>query len=403
MMNKTEVITLDDAFRIVDETLADVRLPCETINVREAAGRVLAEDQVSHLDLPPFDKSAMDGYAVLDGDERDEYRLLETVAAGQVGTARLEPGTIVKVMTGSPVPPGSGKVIMIEQTEERDGVVKVHKHDTKQNICWKAEDVTRGQTILAAGTTLDPLAIANLISCGITEVSVARRVRIAIISTGDEIVDSPDLLTPGKIMNSNGPLLAGLSDEFGLEVVSEESVPDDMDATVDALRRALEAADVVVFSGGVSVGEFDFVVEAMPEAGLTVHFSRVAVKPGKPLTYATSPGKVAFGLPGNPVSVYLGFHTFILLTAARMTGGRTPIREFALPLAKDYAGKKGKRSQYVPCRLTDEGAVEQIEFHGSAHLSALSRADGFFLVRENGGKIPAGEKVNFLTVKGGLV
>ena len=131
MMNKTEVITLDDAFRIVDETLADVRLPCETINVREAAGRVLAEDQVSHLDLPPFDKSAMDGYAVLDGDERDEYRLLETVAAGQVGTARLEPGTIVKVMTGSPVPPGSGKVIMIEQTEERDGVVKVHKHDTK--------------------------------------------------------------------------------------------------------------------------------------------------------------------------------------------------------------------------------------------------------------------------------
>ena len=403
MKNNNALIPLEEAYRIVDETLADAKLPGQTISVRLAAGRVLLNDEVSRLDLPPFDKSAMDGYAILNDDERNEYRLLETVPAGRVGTAELVPGATVKVMTGSGVPAGTGKVVMIEQTEERDGIVRVLSHKGTPNICRKAEDVHCGQTILSAGTKLSALDVANLIGCGITEVEVASALRVAIISTGDEIVDSPDLLLPGKIMNTNGPLLAGLSKEFGFEVVSEESLPDDRDATLNALRLALERADAVMLSGGVSVGEFDFVSDALADLGLTVHFSRVAVKPGKPMTYATAPGagaaaKVVFGLPGNPVSVLLMFHLFVLRAAALMTGQRAPLREFTLRLAADFKRWKTRRAEYLPCRLAPNATIEQIEFHGSAHLTALTHADGFFVVPQGTAALSAGDDVVFVPI-----
>ncbi|NQT20159.1 MAG: molybdopterin molybdotransferase MoeA [Planctomycetes bacterium] len=398
-MNNTQVIPLDDAFRIVDETLAGIMPAAETVSVREAIGRTLLADQVSRLDLPPFNKSAMDGYAIIEGDERDEYRLLETVPAGSVGQAKLVSGAAVKVMTGAAVPEGAGTVIMVEYTEEADGIVKVSKHGGKPNICLKAEDVRRGQTILSAGTTLDALDIANLIGCGVGEVEVAPRIRVAVISTGDEIVDSPTDLAPGKIMNSNGPMLAGLARRFGLEVVSEKVLPDDRAATVAGLRSALDRSDIVVFSGGVSVGDFDFVLDAISDVGLTVHFARVKVKPGKPLTYATTaswPPKIVFGLPGNPVSVFLSFHTFVLRAVALLSGARPMIREFTLRLAADFKRGKPGRAQYVPCRLGRDGTIEQIEFHGSAHLTALSQADGFFFIPFGVGALSAGNEVAFL-------
>ena len=398
-MNNMQTIKLDDAMRIVDETLAGIVPAGETIPVRQAIGRTLRADQVSRLDLPPFDKSAMDGYAIMAGDERDEYRLLETVPAGSVGKEKLTPGTAVRIMTGAAVPEGTGKVIMVEYTEENDGIVKVSDHRGKPNICLKAEDVRRGQAVLAAGTTLDPLDIANLIGCGVTQVEVAPRIRVAVISTGDEIVDSPADLAPGKIMNSNGPMLAGLARRFGLEVVSEEILPDDRAATVAGLRSAVERADVVVMSGGVSVGDFDFVLDAMSDAGLTVHFARVRVKPGKPLTYATtggSPPRIVFGLPGNPVSVFLTFHTFVLRAVALLAGARPLIGEFTLPLAENFKRRKAGRAQYVPCRLGSNGTIEQIEFHGSAHLTALSEADGFFFVPFGVEALSAGDGVKFL-------
>lgn len=312
VLAKSAMITLHQAFEIVDETLADARVDGETIPVRSALGRVLYSEQVSRLDLPPFDKSAMDGYAVPADDIRDEYRLLETIAAGETGRAQLAPGCAVKVMTGAAVPEGTGRVIKVEDTESHNGLVHVRRHDSASNVCRKAEDIRRGQTVLAAGTTLGALEIANLIACGIIEVEVARRVRIAIISTGDELVDSPALLTSGKIMDCNGPLLAGLSKEFGLVVMSEACLPDDRGATVEGIRTALECADIVALSGGVSAGDFDHVGEALTDAGLNVHFSRVAVKPGLPMTYASKDERAVFGLPGNPVTAYLMFHLFVL-------------------------------------------------------------------------------------------
>ena len=395
MNNAPKMIPLDEALRTVDATVPDAKRRGETIPVRDALGRVLLADQTSRLDLPAFNKSAMDGYAIRADDERDEYCLLETIAAGQVATKRLEPGTTAKVMTGAAVPPGTGRVIMVEYTEQHGDVVKVLKHGGSANICWQGEDIQRGDTVLSAGTILNALDVANLITCGITEVRVAARVRIAIMSTGSEIVDSPALLEPGKIMNANGPLLAGLAAEHQLTVVSEESVPDDRQAIAHALRTALDQADIVVISGGVSAGDFDFVIQALAYVGLQLRFSRVAVKPGKPMTYASTADKVVFGLPGNPVSVYLTFHLFVLRAVALMTGAAPGLRGFTLPLATDFQRRKAQRAELVPCQLTSQGAVQPVEYHGSAHLHALTQADGFFIVPVGITELGANERVTF--------
>jgi molybdopterin molybdotransferase len=384
----------------VDEKLAGVRAEGEIAPVRRAAGRALLEDAVSRLDLPPFNKSAMDGFAVLGGDEREAYRVLETVPAGAVGAERLVAGTAVGVMTGAAVPDGTGRVIMVEHTRRDGDTITVTERRSAVNICWQGEDVRRGDVILEAGAVLGPLEIANLVACGVTDVRVSKPVRLAVISTGDEIVDSPDDLRPGRIMNSNGPLLGGLAAAFGMNVLCEELVPDQRDATAAVLASALEEAEIVVLSGGVSVGEFDFVTDALSDAGLTVHFTRVAVKPGKPMTFASAPGKVAFALPGNPVSVYLMFHLFVLRAAARLMGARSPVHLYPVPMGADFHRRKTERTEYVPCRLND-GTAEPLDYHGSAHLAALTSSDGFFIVPKGVAAIAAGDSVLFMPRVGG--
>jgi len=394
------MIPLEDALEILDRTLTPVRLPGEDLPVREALGRTLQDDVSSRLDLPPFDKSAMDGYAVLPGDEHDEYTLLGTVAAGQVCDLTLESGALVKVMTGAPVPEGAGRVIMVEDTEERDGKVMVRRHNSATNICRKGEDVHSGDCIMSAGTVLGTLQIANLISCGVTDVRVNRALRVALLSTGDEIVDDPSLIRPGKIMNANGPLLESLAQKFGLEVTAEQSVPDRSDETLKAIRTGLDRADILIASGGVSVGDYDFVLDAVAQAGLTVHFARVATKPGKPTVFASTGSKVFFGLPGNPVSAYVTFHVFVLRAVARMTGADLYTREVELALARDFSRRKTERQEFIPARLTPDGRLEPVTYHGSAHLSALMSADGFFKVPVGVKMMNAGESVRFMPTGG---
>jgi molybdopterin molybdotransferase len=396
MENSQPMIPLDEALRILDETLRDIKLPGETVPVSEALGRVLIADQTSRVDLPPFDKSAMDGYAVIADDERDEYRLLDTVVAGEMGTGQLSPGTTIKVMTGAPVPQGTARVIIIEDTESDGDVVKVRRHSGSTNICLQGEDLRAGDTILAAGTSLTALDIGNLIAGGLTDVEVMRRPRIAIISTGNELVENPALLQPGKIMNVNGPLLVALATQAGFTIVSQQTVPDDRGSTVGAIETALRDADLVVISGGVSVGDRDFVIEAISEVGLKLHFSRVAVKPGKPMTYASGDGKLLFGLPGNPVSVYLTFHLFVLRAMVLLSEAAFQTRELRMPLASAFQRRKAVRKEYLPCRLGDGGVIETVEYHGSAHLAALTAADGFFAVPIGVTELSAGDEVDYM-------
>ena len=396
MPESAKMIPLSEAFAIVDAAVGKIALPSETVPVRQAVGRTVAADQQSRVDLPPFDKSAMDGYAVMADDQRDTYRVLEFVAAGEIPTQPLTPGSAIKVMTGAPVPVGAGKVVMVEYTAEADGIVQVRSHSKADNICPKGEDVRIGDVVLAAGTVPGPLEIANLVSCGVTEVPVTRRLRASIISTGDEIVETPEQLTPGKIINTNAPMLGELCRKYGLEVAAEVTVPDDTAATVSALRTALEGSDIVIATGGVSVGDLDFVSGALGEVGLTPGFTRVAVKPGKPATFASAPGKAVFGLPGNPVSACVMFHLFVLRAAALMTGRRPPTRRVATTMGEAFARRKAERLELVACRLTPAGTPVPVVFHGPAHLHALAELDGFILVPPGVSELPAGAAVEFL-------
>lgn len=391
-------IPLREAFRRIDAALAGSRLPAEAVPVREAPGRVLARPQVSRLDLPPFDKSAVDGYALPESGGRGPYRVVATVPAGATGPRVLRPGEAVKVMTGAPVPRGTRQVVMVEDAEEREGFVTVTRPGGAANICGRGEDMRRGGALLPAGHRLRPLDAGNLAACGIVRVPVARAPRVALLATGDEIVDDPALLRPGRIMNSNGPLLASLSAAYGLEVVLEARVPDALGDLVLALRKAMARADLVLLSGGVSVGDLDLVPEAFSRLGLRTHFSRVAVKPGRPATFATGRGRALFGLPGNPVSVYVMFHLMVLRAAARMAGSAPPERALRLPLAKAFRRRRADRQEFLPARLDAGGRLEVLPIHGSADLTALTRSDGLLSVERGTFSLPRGGRADFYPV-----
>ena len=396
MPDSHQTIPLSMALRMIDEVLGGVRLSTNVVPARRALGRTAVGDYVSRLELPPFDKAAMDGFAVMSGDEHASYRLLETVPAGAVPTMKLQPGTATKVMTGAPLPEGTGKVIVVEDAFTVDETVRVRRHDKAANICVRGEDVRVGDLIVRGPAVLGPIQIANLIACGIEHVEVYARPRVSILATGSEIADSTAELRPGRIMNSNGPMLAALCRTHEMEVVGESIVPDERRATAAAIRHALDNSDIVVLSGGVSVGDFDFVCQALADAGLRLYFGGVAVKPGRPATFAAGEGKPVFGLPGNPVSVYLGFHLFVLRAVRLLTGSQADGRTMTLPLAKDYGRRRAGRTAYVPFRLSEDGKVMPLENHGSADIRALLQADGFFIVPEGTDAICASHSVAVL-------
>ncbi len=418
-----KTVTLDEAWSAVDEALAPGpgsagdACKSDSPTVRpslheaamlppgEAVGRILLAEQRSLLELPPFDKSAMDGYAICAGDQRREYRLLAAVAAGQMPAEPLVHGSAVKVMTGAPVPHGAAMVIKREHTEELGSTVRVLRHGDAPNICRRGEDVRAGDVIFPAGRVLTAADAANLVSCGIVEVPVAARVRLAIISTGDEIVDDPARIVPGKIVNSNGPMLAALAAQWGMDAVLRLHVPDDLAATVAALQESLAAADIVAISGGVSVGDFDYVLAAMDEAHLAVHFSSVAIKPGRPTVLATprlgqgARARAVFGLPGNPLSVFVMFHVFVLRAAARLRGSRWPLRQIRLPLGRPVSRRKADRLEFFPAAIGEDGRVSPVECHGSAHLLALRDADGLLQVPAGVRELALGDSVLFTPLR----
>lgn len=396
-ISTSPMISWEEAERIIDRELDGFVLPRQRIPVREALGRWLAADHFSSWDLPPFDRSAMDGYAVAEDDPGPAYRVLETVAAGRMPTQRLAAGAAIKVMTGAPVPAGAGRVIPVEDVSREGPVIRVLRRGPETYLRRRGEDLRQGGLLLRAGARLAPVDLANLIAGGVAQAEVFRPARLAILSTGDELVDDPAQAGPGRVMNTNGPMLRFLAEQHGFAVASEAWAPDDPDKILAALRQALDQADLVLVSGGVSAGDFDFVAGAFSRAGLRVHFSQVAIKPGKPTVFAASSGKAAFGLPGNPVSVFATFHLFVLRAAARLRGSAAAMpQEIALPLGSAFRRGRAERTELVPCRVASDGSLAQIPFHGSAHLAALSQADGFFVVPQGIAELAAGAPARFL-------
>lgn len=396
------MIPLEEALARLDAAVSAIRMDTETLPVRASLGRVLRAPARARLALPPFDKSAVDGYALPDdGSEEDGYRLLETVHAGEAGSRPLLPGTAVKVMTGAPVPAGTERVVMVEHAQETDGRVRLTRPAGGTNVCRRGEDRNPGDLVVEAGRTLSPLDLGNLVAAGITEVEASRTLRIAVLSTGNEIVDDPAALGLGQIMDSNGPMLSALATSHGMVVTLTERMPDDPGATRAAIGRGLDAADLVVISGGVSEGDSDFVTPALIALGLTPLFTRVAVKPGKPVTLAADGGHLVLALPGNPVSAWLMFHVLGLRIAAHLLGAPVEPRTFRLRLAAPFTRRSAERLEYVPARLDEHAQCAPVPYHGSAHLGALAGTDGFFVVPPGVTTLPAGTEVRFLPASRG--
>jgi molybdopterin molybdotransferase len=350
----------------------------ETIAVANAHGRVLAAPQTSAITVPPADNSAMDGYAVRVADVAAagiRLPVTQRILAGAVGQP-LVSGTAARIFTGAPVPPGADAVVMQEHcSAEGDAVVVNALPRPGENIRRAGEDIQAGAQILAAGTRIGAAEMGLLASVGLAELPVYRKLKVACFFTGDELVTPGEPLAPGQIYNSNRYTLTGLVNGLGCELIDLGIVPDTLEATEAALAKAAHEADVVVTSGGVSVGEADYVKAAVEKLG-RVEMWKVAMKPGKPLVYGRVGEADFIGLPGNPVSAFVTFCLFVRpFLLKRMGAANVLYRAFAVQA--DFAWTKpGARREFLRARLQANGKLALFPNQSSGVLTSCAWADG---------------------------
>lgn len=323
-----EFISFEEALTIVLEHAAPG--PTEHVPLRDAQARTLAAPVVSDADIPPFANSAMDGFAVRSDDLETIPVVLEVaqdIPAGSVPREPVAPGTCARIMTGAPVPAGADAVVPVEWTEPAgDGAVRFNRDiGAGDNVRAAGEDVRRGARVLDAGEVITPPVIGMLATLGVAAVPVRRRPKVAVIATGDELVDAAETPRPGQIRNANGPALAAQVLSAGGEALPPLHAADDRTSLQRVVERALEA-DVLLFSGGVSVGDYDFVKEVLDAMGTRFLFWKVRQRPGKPIAFGRMAERLVFGLPGNPVSSAMCFEQYVRPALARMLGRQSVVR-----------------------------------------------------------------------------
>jgi molybdopterin molybdotransferase len=380
--------------------LAVIRsLPGETVPVAAAAGRVSAEDVLAVVDLPPFPSSAMDGYAVRAADLPGELRVIGESAAGAPFSGAVGAGEAVAISTGAVVPEGADTVAPIEIVVKHDNTIEI---DTAREVGASIRpcggDIRAGAVVAYAGTRLGPAAIAGLAAAGIASVSCSRRPRVAILATGSELVQPGEPLAPGQIYESNTLMLAAALEIAGAEIVSAPAVPDDEASLRDALARALEC-NVVVTSGGVSVGEHDLVREVERELGVEEVFWRVAIKPGKPLAFGTRGETLVFGLPGNPVSALVGSELFVKPALRALQGSPSPLPRFEPGRLAGDLRENAERDEFVRARAESDGeaiVLSPLRGQESHMIASASGADALVHVSRGNGELTAGSGVSWL-------
>jgi len=353
------------------------QLGSERIDITCAVGRILAEDVKSDMDMPPFDRSTRDGFACRRADLANELTMVESIPAGYVPKKTVGPNQCSKIMTGGVVPPGADCVIMKEYVElTAENTVRFIGEETINNICQKGEDIKTGDIVLRKGTRLEPQHIAVLASVGKTQPMVAKRPRVAVIATGDELVEPASKPGPSQTRNSNSFQLAAHVESMGA-VATNYGVVKDTTGHIDSMfKKAAEENDVVIISGGVSVGDLDLVPEILRQNGIDLLFEKIAVKPGKPMVFGISEKVYCFGLPGNPVSTFVSFELLVKPFLYKLMGHDYRYPNVQMPLAESLRRKKTIRQSWLPVAITETGTVKPVEYHGSAHINSLSLADG---------------------------
>lgn len=380
------------------------RLTTEMVTLSPTVlGRVLAEDILSDIDSPPFEKSMVDGFALRSEDVAggiDTFRIVEEILAGQVAKHTVGLGEAASIMTGAPLPLGADAVVMHEHTKFNTHQMRLmHPVKARQNIMARASEMKLGETVLSAGTLLRPQELGLLATVGRTSVQTYRTPRVAILSTGDEIIEPGQILLSGQIRNSNASLLAAL-------VTRSRGLPNYLgiaDDTLESLRPLITTgleSDVLLITGGVSAGKVDLVPDVLAEAGVKAIFHKVALKPGKPLYFGTLGNTLVFGLPGNPVSGLVGFELFVRPALRKLMGRCEP---FVSPTMKarcatDFSNKSDRPTYYpVQLRTTNEGwIVHPVNWKGSGDLRSICAADGFAVLPPGEVRYSAGDFMDVL-------
>jgi molybdopterin molybdotransferase len=394
------MISIDEALALVLDGLAP--LGAERVPLAEAAGRVAASPAVSAVDLPPFDRSAMDGYAVRAADTAPgvALRLAGGVAAGEVAASELEPGTATRVSTGAAIPPGADAVLQSELAHEQDGTVAPERALAPgTHVRFRGEDLHAGDELAPAGSPLTLPRVSALASAGVGEVAVHRRPRLQLVVTGSELLPLGAPPEPGRIHESNGLMVRLLASRAGAEVVDRGVIGDDREATRAAVETGLEG-DVLVVSGGVSVGPHDHVKRAFEASGVEEVFWRVRIKPGKPLWFGRTADTLVFGLPGNPLSTIVCFCVFVEPALRRLAGGRDARPRLEPGRLTAAAEASDGRTTFLTSRLRRgaDGVLEATptERQGSHMTGALGESDGFAVAPIGAGELPAGASVDVL-------
>jgi molybdopterin molybdotransferase len=392
-----ELLEMEDALARILERVRP--LASETVRLEEAAGRVLAEDGIAQVDLPPFPSSAMDGFALRSADTPGTLPVVFRIAAGRPAPRALASGEAMAIATGGVVPEGADAVIPIEYVVEHDNYVEVPDSvPVGANVRPRAGDVEAGAVVVPEGTRLGPAHVGALAAAGVDTLSARRRPRAAVLTTGTELRNPGQPLEPGQVYEANGVMLSAQLETAGALVDRLAAVEDDEGAHRAALERGLQA-DVLVTSGGVSVGPHDLVRKVESDLGVREVFWGVAVKPGKPLSFGVRDGTLVFGLPGNPVSSLVGFELFVRPAVLALQGAREPGPRFELGLLAAPVRRNRARDQFVRARreLTDGGTVLEALTGQESHMIArAASADALVHVPRGEGELAGGSTVRFV-------
>jgi molybdopterin molybdotransferase len=374
-METKTLISFDKGLEIIKRFV--VPMGTERMDLLHSLNRTLAEDVFSDISMPPFNKSAMDGYACRKSDVKNPLQVIEEIPAGSIPAQSIGENQCARIMTGAMVPEGADLVIMKEHIDEvGPNLVLCVRESVNTNICYTGEDIKKGDSVIRKGDVISPAHIAILASVGCVNPLVYNLPTVAIFSTGDELVEPGEIPGISKIRNSNSYQLMAQAQQMGITPEYLGIVPDNEVLLKELLKSALEKYDVILISGGVSVGDFDFVPKILKQLDVNIRVHGMEVKPGKHLLFGEKSGHFVFGMPGNPVSSFVQFEVLVKPFVSAMMGKTRDDTFLYLPLEVEYIRKKNDQLFLIPVTMTRQGTVIPVDYHGSAHIHAYTMAHG---------------------------
>jgi len=377
------MINLEQALDLAEKH--PIALENELLPLEEAMDRVLQEDIHSDRDVPPFSRATMDGFACRKQDLPGPLKVLESLPAGKVPEFSLSRNQCSQIMTGGMLPMGADCVIMQEYVKKNaEGRIFFTGSESESNIHRRAQDLKEGDLLLGKGTKLNASHLGIISSAGKTRVKVSAKLSIGLLATGSELIEADQVPSGAQIRNSNSPQLAGQVRCAGHRPVYLGIAEDEREKLKKRMSLAFEQVDLLILTGGASVGELDLVPPVLKELEFQLEFQRVAIQPGKPVSFAHRSNKICFGLSGNPVSSFVQFELLVRPYLDLCAGARPACNKIRLPLEEPFSRKHGERQFFLPVSFSPKGTCKPIEYHGSGHLHALAQATGF-------AEIPAGQ------------